>query len=101
MSRPPFRRRRGEPYLVFGSRIPRYHPIRQIGRRTREWQAFRARFLAERRRRDRRLVCESCGREAASVDLHHIVRRSTAPEQVYETANLRVLCRSCHRREHA
>lgn len=58
---------------------------------TERWKRVRA---VDRRRADG--CCERCGREAKTLDVHHRIalRDGGLP---YDTNNLEVLCRPCHR----
>lgn len=47
---------------------------------------------------DQTLECYWCGKPSTVefIDLHHVVRRSEAPERIKDKTNLMPLCRTCH-----
>ena len=45
-------------------------------------------------------VCEICGSDK-SLQVHHILPRSSNPELIMDKENLMVLCEECHKKIHA
>jgi len=80
--------------------IKRYEAPPRVGKRTREWLAFRRQYLSGRRNHEGYYVCPGCDRWVDAVELDHIVKRSLAPERRLDEGNVRMLCSSCHRRRH-
>ena len=79
---------------------PAPRPIRGVGKRGRQWLAFRRRYLAGRRNHEGYYECSRCRRWVARIELHHLRKRSLAPERVLDPANVRMLCGGCHRAAH-
>lgn len=66
--------------------------------RSARWQRVRERQLA------RRPLCEDClsvGRRVVAKQVDHVIPRRKRPDLMYQIANLRSLCTTCHARKSA
>lgn len=65
------------------------------------WLAFRAEFIASRRRFDCADECDDCGVDTAGrLNVHHRFYKPGADPWEYKFEELRLLCSSCHQRIH-
>lgn len=55
----------------------------------REWEAARARFLAE------HIICEACGNESATV-VHHKLRAREHQAEFMNPKHWQAMCKGCH-----
>ena len=69
---------------------------RQSRRRASLMAAYRAFVLGIKDRDHWR--CRACGDDRSVLDVHHIVKRSQAPERLLDPTNAVTLCRACHDR---
>lgn len=62
-----------------------------------KWLKFRKKFLKGKKNFEGYYICEKCGRWVENIEVDHIIKRSIAPDKVFDETNLRLLCNSCHR----
>lgn len=60
------------------------------------WQRFKKRFKAKLVRDDGYYECAICHAWITNPDVDHIIKRSVAPDRIYDETNLQLLCRPCH-----
>jgi len=60
---------------------------------SRKWQRLRLYYLA------RNPLCADCnerGRSEPATEVHHVIKRSIAPQLAMDPMNLQGLCKACH-----
>ena len=62
-----------------------------------KWATFRRNFLKGKKNFQDYYICEICGSWVKNIEVDHIVKRSIAPNRVFDETNLRLLCPPCHR----
>lgn len=62
-----------------------------------KWLKFRKAFLKGKKNFEGYYICSLCGRWVENIEVDHIIKRSVAPDKVFDESNLRLLCSSCHR----
>jgi 5-methylcytosine-specific restriction endonuclease McrA len=69
-----------------------------MGRGKEKWRnSGRFREAREEALREARGRCEQCLEKDTHLTVHHIIRASDAPSLRYLIANLKVLCKPCHK----
>lgn len=65
--------------------------------KSQKWLKFRKEFLSGKKNFEGYYTCEHCGRWVEYIEVDHIIKRSIAPDRVFDHTNLRALCSVCHR----
>lgn len=64
--------------------------------KSQKWIKFRKKFLEGKKNFEGYYTCEICGRWKEYIEVDHIIKRSVAPDKVFDETNLRLLCHDCH-----
>ena len=62
-----------------------------------KWLKFRKGFLKDKKNFQGYYICSLCGKWVENIEVDHIIKRSIAPDRVFDETNLQLLCNICHR----